>query len=281
MNLRQLKTLFEGELEAFTSSEKRLFFQRICDSYFGLKPHELVLNYDKKVSSYDCDYFDNVLKRLKKHEPIQYVLEVAYFFGLEFFVNSDVLIPRPETEELLVWVLKSIDRNKALKILDIGTGSACIAVALAKQCPNAKIYAMDVSADALKVAKTNAKNNKVNINFIEADIFRTEDLTSSFDVIVSNPPYVRQCEATEMASNVLDFEPALALFVNDNHPLMFYNAILKILLKNLSSGGFCFLEINEAFGSEIQALFDLKNFQNQQLKKDTFGKDRMFKIEKK
>ena len=159
MNLRHLKMLFEGELEAFKSSEKHLFFKRTCDFYFGLKPHELVLNYDKEVSSYDCDYFDNVLKRLKKHEPIQYVLEVSYFFGLEFFVNSSVLIPRPETEELVAWVLKSIDRNKALKILDIGTGSACIAVTLAKQCPNAKIYAMDVSADALKVAKTNAMNN--------------------------------------------------------------------------------------------------------------------------
>ena len=170
MNLRTLKSYFNQQLELYPETERLVFFQRLCAAYLDLKPHQLVLNYDKEVSNTVINSFEQALIRLKNHEPIQYILGETYFFGLTLSVTSSVLIPRPETEELVAWILAHFKSNDAPTILDLGTGSGCIAIALAKALPNAQVFALDVSPKALEVAQTNAHKNDVTINFIEANM---------------------------------------------------------------------------------------------------------------
>ena len=206
--------------------------------------------------------------------------------GLSFKVNENVLIPRPETEELVDWIVseeKRIERGKDiriegqkdLKILDIGTGSGCIAIALAKNIPNAQVYAIDVSLEALKVAKMNADKNEVSVTFLEKDILHTENLLDQFDIIVSNPPYVRNLEKHEIKNNVLEHEPHLALFVEDFDALIFYRKIALLATKNLKSGGQLFFEINQYLGMEMIELLTDLSFSNIELRKDIYGNDRM------
>jgi len=198
-------------------------------------------------------------------------------------VNSHVLIPRPETEELVSWILKDFKNTKnAIKILDIGTGSGCIAIALAKNIPNATVFAIDVSAKALEVAKKNATLNAVNIHFIEENILDNPQLNTNnkldmFDVIVSNPPYVRELEKEQMQQNVLENEPHLALFVKNNNPLLFYTKISEIAKIHLTKNGVLYFEINQYLGKKITDLLQLKNFKNIELKKDIYQADRMVK----
>ena len=281
MKLREFKSYFNEELKSYPLTERKLFLQRICEYFLDLKPHELVLSYETDLSSTAVNSLKLAMNRLKNKEPLQYILGTSYFFGLEFSVDPCVLIPRPETEELVAWILTHFKKNEAPKILDLGTGSGCIAVALAKQLPNARVYAMDASPEALKLAKTNAKNNEVEVKFFHGNMLEWTPLEQSFDLIVSNPPYVLNSEQSKMASNVLDYEPHLALFVDDNDPLIFYKALRKIALQNLHSKGFCFMEINEAYGPDTQLLFGGIDFRETALKKDTFGKDRMLKTQKK
>ena len=281
MKLRQLKSYFNEELKSYNMSERQMLIQRISESYQELKPHELVLNYETDLSSAAVNSLKSAMNRLKNQEPLQYITGTSYFFGLEFSVGPSVLIPRPETEELVAWILTHFKKNDALKILDLGTGSGCIAITLAKQLPNARVYAMDTSLEALKMAKINAKNNEVDVEFFHGNILEWKSQNQSFDLIVSNPPYVLKDEQSKMASNVLDYEPHLALFVDDNTPLIFYKAICKIAFENLHSKGFCFMEINEALGPDTQLLFGGIDFRETALKKDTFGKDRMLKTQKK
>ena len=228
----------------------------------------------------------NKKNALKVEKPIQYILGSAHFYGMEFMVNEHTLIPRPETEELVSWILKDVSKSDNLNILDIGTGTGCIPIAIAKNLPNARVYALDVSAEALKIAKRNAESNNVKVTFSEVDILKCSDLSiifpevSRFDVIVSNPPYVRNLEKKEMNTNVLAYEPETALFVADDNALLFYEIIAALASSNLKEGGKLYFEINQYLGKEMLELMEKYKFSNNQLKKDLFGNNRMMKGEK-
>lgn len=219
------------------------------------------------------------LEQLKQNKPIQYVLGETEFISLKFSVNENVLIPRPETEELVTWILEEnlIDKE----ILDIGTGSGCIPISIKKNAPkSAQISAMDISGPALEMAKQNAKSNDVVVDFIQDDILNSQNPDKHYDIIVSNPPYVRRSEKELMSKNVLDYEPELALFVEDNDPLLFYNAIINYSVSGLKPTGLLFFEINESFGLEIVELLKKNKFSAIELKKDLSGKDRMIRAQK-
>jgi release factor glutamine methyltransferase len=216
-----------------------------------------------------------IIDRLLNYEPIQYILGSTFFFGSDFIVDKHVLIPRPETEELVSWILEKVDTKQPIKILDIGTGSGCIAIILAKQIAQAEVYAMDVSTAALSIAKKNAEANGVVVQFIEASILEWQSQDMFFDIIVSNPPYVRESEKEMMSPNVLNYEPHLALFVDNNNPLLFYKAIVEMSKINLTSEGLIYFEINEYLAEETKSLFSSTFFESVQLKKDIFSKNRM------
>jgi len=280
MKLKAIQNTFHTELDAiYDSTEVDAFFYQLIDSFYDVSRLELALNQDYKIEE-TADIY-KALKLLKKEKPIQYIIGKTEFFGLPFKVNENTLIPRPETEELVEWVLKEGTR-RTVNILDIGTGSGCIAISIAKNMPNANVYAIDVSKEALKMAKLNAELNKVKIKFIEADILsisHTELISEpfKFDVIVSNPPYILEKEKPLMKPNVLENEPHLALFVKDEKPLLFYEAITAFAKNNLNEDGQIYFEINEySSKSMIQMLID-NNFKNIELKQDIFKKDRMIK----
>ena len=196
---------------------------------------------------------------------------------LKLIVNKHVLIPRPETEELIEWIVKDSKNKTNIDVLDIGTGSGCIPIALHKNMSNANVNTIDVSTKAIETAKKNAKNNQANINFIHQDILTTETLPNKYDVIVSNPPYVRNLEKQEMQKNVLDYEPHLALFVEDHDPLIFYKKIAELAKTSLKPKGALYFEINQYLGNETVELLKKLDFKNIELKKDMFGNDRMVK----
>lgn len=227
-------------------------------------------------------------QKLETGMPIQYVLGEADFFGLKFEVNPAVLIPRPETEELVSWVLegkgdkesgdlRSGEREKAISILDIGTGSGCIPISIKKNWPEATVSGLDISAEALQIAQKNALRNQVEVAFFQQDIlnFHPVKEASKYTIIVSNPPYILPSEQQQMQNNVLDFEPAQALFVPENDPLLFYRAIANFAAINLGHNGLLFFEINEKFGLEIVGLLKQKGFVEVELRQDFRGKDRM------
>jgi release factor glutamine methyltransferase len=222
--------------------------------------------------------WETVLSELKKEKPIQYILGETEFYGLRFRVNENTLIPRPETEELVELIISDnqITKNtNSLTILDIGTGSGCIAISLAKNLSNAKVSAIDVSEKALEMAKKNAEINEVNVNFILADVLKISTLQEKYDVIVSNPPYVRNLEKHEIKPNVLEFEPHLALFVEDDDALIFYRKIAELALKNVSENGKLYFEINQYLGKETVELLENLGFKNVKLIKDIYENDRM------
>ncbi len=239
-----------------------------------MKRIDLALQPDLVFSENDLVTWETIIYQLQQQIPIQYILGTTSFYGLEFFVNENVLIPRPETEELVEWML-SEPFNSPVKILDIGTGSGCIAIALAKNLPNAEIFAIDISEPALITAKRNAQLHKTNVTFIQKNILETEDLAQQFDSIVSNPPYVRNLEKAEIKKNVLEHEPHIALFVNDEDPLLFYRKIAVLARKNLKENGQLFFEINQYLGKETVALLEELGFKNIVLKQDIYGNDRM------
>ena len=225
-----------------------------------------------------------ILEELKTGKPLQYVIGETEFYGLNFRVNPSVLIPRPETEELVEWILSDIRSSKTsiegLKIIDIGTGSGCIPISLKKNLPEAQLYALDISNEALGVSKQNAVLNQTKVNFIQADILNllNEQLTDEkFGIIVSNPPYVTDSEKQQMLPNVLQHEPHLALFVPDNDPLIFYKAIADFALKHSDINGYLYLEINENLGEETAQLLKQMGLKNIELRKDLGGKDRMIR----
>ncbi|MBC7913745.1 MAG: peptide chain release factor N(5)-glutamine methyltransferase [Pyrinomonadaceae bacterium] len=221
-----------------------------------------------------------ILDELRFGKPVQHILGEADFFGLRFKVNPFVLVPRAETEELVDWILSSIETERMSHhtILDIGTGSACIPIALKKQISASTIFAMDISTQALDVANQNCALNNVEINLLQGDIQDTSFKIEGqlFDIIVSNPPYISYSEKADMHPHVLAHEPHLALFVPDEEPLLFYKAISDFALKNLADGGLVFLEINERYGSETAALFIERGFKTE-IRNDLQGKDRMLK----
>jgi len=279
MRLKDIQNIFHGALDSMYGKEEvDSFFFILIDSYYGVSRVQLAMD-----SNYAIDGSEkilNALELLKQQKPIQYIIGETEFYGLPFKVNESVLIPRPETEELVEWVLKQADSNKPINVLDIGTGSGCIAISLAKNLPNAKVYALDVSAKALKIAKQNADLNDVKVAFVEVDILKAGngglETDVKFDIIVSNPPYVREQEKDMMKPNVLENEPHLALFVKDENPLLFYEAITQFASNNLTTEGQLFFEINEYLGNAMIDLLN-DNFRNIELKQDIFKKDRMIK----
>ena len=307
MNIKAYRTQFIQELiSIYGKEEAESIFYLVLEEKNQLKRVDLALNPNLNFTDEEIQVWESILKDLKKQKPVQYLLGKTSFYGLEFEVNENVLIPRPETEELIEWIIqgqrsevrgeKMKDENKKIKILDIGTGSGCIAISLAKNISNAIVYAIDVSEKALAIAQKNAKINSVEVRFIPSDILKIDDLKilptshchpelvegllpTHFDIIVSNPPYVREIEKQEIKKNVLDYEPHLALFVADNDALIFYKKIAELAQKTLSKNGQLYFEINQYLGKEMTELLEKMNFKNIELRKDIYGNDRMIMAE--
>jgi release factor glutamine methyltransferase len=268
----------EKLLPLYDVLEAESFFYIILEDFHQMKRIDLALNPTFVFSEGEVVKWNSVLEKLEREIPIQYILGNAHFYGLEFEVNENTLIPRPETEELVEWIIKNnskIEGFKDLKILDIGTGSGCIAISLAKNLPHAKVFAIDVSEKALETAKKNALKNNVEVTFLLKNILEADDLKQQFDIIVSNPPYVRNLEKEEIKKNVLEYEPHLALFVEDNDALIFYRKIAELAQKNLTENGQLYFEINQYLGTEMIDLLESKNFKNIELRKDIYENDRM------
>lgn len=273
--------LFKQELKhIYPENEIVSILYFVLEKLLNLNKTKIHLIKNKPVTNELSNKLGPILAELKKQKPVQYIIGECDFYGLKFYVNENVLIPRQETEELVDWIITE-NKNKALKIMDIGTGSGCIAISLARNI-NSEVSALDISKKALEIAKNNAAINQVKISFIEFDIIRNDfnqKLDSKFDIIVSNPPYVTEKEKKLLHNNVLQHEPHLALFVNDDKPLLFYDNIANFALKRLNENGKLYFEINEMYGNEIINLLEKKGFQNTILKKDINGKDRMVKAE--
>ena len=282
MKISEFKNHFQFQLSGlYPSEEIQSFFNILTEKYLNLARIEIALNPQQEISEEDLEKFQAALIRLKKNEPIQYITGEAEFYGLVFKVNKHTLIPRPETEELVEFILSDQklkdDYTTSTTILDIGTGSGCIAVTLAKNLPLAHVSALDISRETLDVAKENAILNNVKVDFFQADILALKSLPQLYDVIVSNPPYVRDLEKGLMHDNVLKYEPEAALFVSNEDPLLFYKAISNLAFTFLKPGGKLFFEINEYLADEMILLLKGEGFQNFELKKDIFGKSRMLK----
>jgi len=244
--------------------------------YFGISRTDVLTG---KLEQFNLgEELHSIIYRLNNWEPIQYVLGKADFYGKKFIVNDSVLIPRQETEELVKLIADDYHSVSELKILDIGTGSGCIAVTLATLLPSAEVHALDKSKEAIKTASENASLNKVQIEFHQIDILNPQGLElPALDIIVSNPPYVMEKERKEMKQNVLQFEPSMALFVPDENPLMFYQSILTFSTSHLKESGACYFEINEKLGNELQQHMIDQGWKNVQIIKDLNGKDRFIK----
>lgn len=278
MLLSKLKTEFISALkEEYPEQEINSFFFILTEAYAKISRLNLALNPQVEINTETADQFYAAQNRLLKHEPVQYIVGETEFFGLTLFVNEDVLIPRPETEELVQWILDDCEQEaNLLRILDIGTGSGCIPVSLAKFLNNAKISALDISEKALSTARKNAKLHQVEVNLIQADILQQESLDEKFDIIVSNPPYVRELEKQQMQRNVLEHEPHLALYVKDEDPLIFYRKITKLAKEGLNANGRLYFEINQYLGAETEIILKKEGFKTE-LRKDIYGNHRMLK----
>ncbi len=260
----------------YDALEAESFFYLILETKFQMKRIDLALQPEIVFTEIDVLYWDSIVEQLLQEIPIQYLLGTTSFFGMDFEVNTNVLIPRPETEELVAWILEKYSKNRhPISILDIGTGSGCIAIALAKNLPNAKVAALDVSELALKTAKQNADRNAVSVTFLQKNILETNNFEETFDIIVSNPPYVRNLEKVEINKNVLEHEPHLALFVDDNDALLFYRKIAVLAQKSLNKNGELYFEINQYLGKEMIALLEELGYKDIVLRQDIYGNDRM------
>ena len=282
MKLSQLKINFTTVLQGvYDKEEVHCFFYILCDFFLQYSRFEVSMALDTIVSAKNITAFDMALLRLKKQEPIQYILGCTAFYGLTFKVNEHTLIPRPETEELVDWVLSNLhDQDSVLDILDIGTGSGCIAISLAKNIPTARVSGLDISEKTLEVAQENAVKNQVLVSFCKKDILRTTSLKNKYDVMVSNPPYVRQLEKKAMNANVLDYEPGVALFVPNEDPLLFYRKIAQLAMVSLQTRGWLYFEINEYLSKEMDVLLKDIGFANIEIKKDFREVPRMIKCQK-
>lgn len=249
--------------------------------YFNIDRVRMVLEPDLRLSESEMLKIHFAVKDLLRNKPIQYVTGETEFCDLKFKVNENVLIPRPETAEMISKIVNSQHStvNNHCSIIDIGTGSGCIAISLAKMISNSNVYALDISEEALKIAKENAFNNNVNVSFIHDDILNLKNnIETKFDIIVSNPPYVRELEKAEMHSNVLKWEPHKALFVSDNDPLIFYRSILEFAKTHLKDNGEVWFEINEYLGKEMSDLCHELGFSNVKIHKDFRDRDRVMSL---
>ncbi|AYN67876.1 peptide chain release factor N(5)-glutamine methyltransferase [Euzebyella marina] len=279
MLLREIKSIFHKELDRlYPKDETNSFFYILIEHYLGLERFILALQPNLSLTKEEEQPLFEALSKLKLKCPVQYITGVTHFMDLQLKVNEAVLIPRPETEELVRWILDDhTDKERKTNVLDIGTGSGCIAIALAQTNFDWSISAMDISKEALTVAKNNALGNKVNVDFFEEDILKVPSLERKFDIIVSNPPYVREMEKKEMSANVLEYEPSLALFVENDHPLVFYSRIVEFSKKHLVKDGCLYFEINQYLGKEMVRLLGDNYFSEIELRKDMYGNDRMVK----
>ncbi|AEE18420.1 release factor glutamine methyltransferase [Dokdonia sp. Hel_I_63] len=285
MNIDEFRIDFRQQLAGMYEREE---VENLCfltlEHVLKMNRVEVSLSRKMDISTSALTQLNDVTGRLSRSEPIQYIVGTTEFYGIEFQVNPATLIPRPETEELVDWIItdkaesfvKSETQEK-LKILDIGTGSGCIAISLAKYMSKAHVEAIDISQDALATAYQNAKRNEVDVTFYNQDVLAVEELEHKYDIIVSNPPYVRMLEKKEMRDNVLSNEPDSALFVSDDDPLIFYRKIGELAFESLSVNGFLYFEINEYLGKEMIDLLKVIGFENVELREDMFGKDRMIK----
>lgn len=284
MVIKDLKQYFFDELIAIHGQDEvESFFFILTEYLHNLKRIDLFLNPNFEISEAEVQKWEAIISELKTEKPIQYIIGETWFYDSKFYVNEHTLIPRSETEELVDWIVETENRNdkrEKLAILDIGTGTGCIPISLKKNIPQSEISAIDVSEEALEIARKNAELNQVEINFILQNILETDDLKQQFDIIVSNPPYVRNLEKQEIKKNVLEFEPHLALFVEDTDALLFYRKIAQLALKNLTPNGLLFFEINQYLGKETVELLENLGFKNIELKKDIYGNDRMIKCSK-
>ena len=297
MTLKNFRTYFTDTLkEIYPKTEIDTFFFLLIEEKLNLRRVDSVMQPDFLIADAILSELKIIIRRLQEEEPIQYILGNTDFYGLPFKVNKNTLIPRPETEELVEWITKevtelqsnkvakldidvisTINKEKTLSILDIGTGTGCIPISLAKNLSDVEISAIDISSKALEIARQNATLNKVDVSFLEMDILETRELPQQYNLIVSNPPYVRELEKVEISNNVLENEPHLALFVKDDNPLIFYSKIADLAKSNLKKDGLLFFEINQYLGKETVEMLKQKGFNMVELKKDLFGNDRMVK----
>jgi len=280
MTVNDYKKRFLNQLPAFYDETERLnLFYMAMEFVLKYSKADVVLNGNESVLIENQQKIDEIFNRLQDNEPIQYITQQSNFFGYDFKVSSATLIPRPETEELVDWVLNEMKKQpqKKWRVLDIGTGTGCIPITIKKEFPLAIVSAIDVSAEALKIAQENAVNLQADVTFIQQDILQTEGL-DAYDIIISNPPYVRNLEKVEINENVLQHEPHLALFVDDNDPLIFYRKITQLSHKSLNENGMLFFEINQYLGNEMQEMVS-EYFKTIELKKDFIQNDRMMKAD--
>lgn len=273
-NLQKIQSELKG---LYPETEIRNFGYLIVEKLTGYSRTEIILNKNTLFSNEQSCLFENFIERLKNFEPIQYILEETEFYGLLFRVNNSVLIPRPETEELVDWIARDNKEKTSLRILDIGTGSGCIAISLKHVFPNAKVSAFDISDDALTVAKKNAEINNLPVEFLKIDILNPGEINQYWDIIVSNPPYVPEAEKVEIQPNVLNYEPHLALFVPDHDPLLFYRRIAIFAKDHLNRGGQLYFEMHKNTAKAGARLLSETGFEKVELRKDISGNDRMLK----
>jgi release factor glutamine methyltransferase len=269
---------FQSELLGlYPETEIRSFWLLIIEKLTGFSRTEIIVNKNTLFSEKQRTEVESFIEKLKNFIPIQYILGETVFYGLTFQVNSSVLIPRPETEELVDWIRNENNRNAGLQILDIGTGSGCIAISLKHEFSNSTVDAFDISEEALETALENAERNKLEVNFLNIDILTKPNFDMKWDIIVSNPPYVLEKEKEEIQPNVLNHEPHVALFVPDNDPLLFYRKITGFAQKHLSTNGKLYFEINREAGEATVDLLTGMGFTDIELRKDISGNDRMVK----
>lgn len=286
--LSDLYEFYKTELlPVYEESELYAIFELVCEHYLGYTKTDTRLKFHENLNQSDVLKIYDTAKALKKGTPIQYIFGEADFYNLKFKVNSSTLIPRPETEELVDLIIKQYQtiKQETLNILDIGTGSGCIPITLKKHLPSAKVIGVDISEKALDVAKTNAKKNNVEVDFIQLDILSQEQCTKynvQCTIIVSNPPYVLKLEASQMDGRVLDHEPHLALFVEDNDPIIFYKRIIDFCKSNLTEKGYLYFELNPLYANAVENYANDSNLFNfTELIKDMSGKQRFLKAQKK
>ena len=278
MSLQEIKIFLKQKLSSkIDAVELTSLIGMLIKAVTGWTRMQQIVNVNTELTKEQQAVLENYAQQLLGGKPIQYILGKAWFMGNELMVNEHVLIPRPETEELVEWIISYASiMNKPLSILDIGTGSGCIPIALKLALPNCTLTGLDISKDALAVAEINAHNLKATVEWIEQDILNTAALDTSYDIIVSNPPYIPLREKKDMQEQVLNFEPSIALFVSNEDPLIYYKAIAKIGKQNLSKNGQLFFEIHYDKGKAILALLDELNY-HAELRQDSFGKNRMIR----
>ncbi|SFU73321.1 release factor glutamine methyltransferase [Pustulibacterium marinum] len=285
MKLKEFHKQFQETLSSlYEKGEVNTFFFMLTEAFLGINRLQLALRPDLELTATDLAKMQQALEELKVERPIQYIIGKTEFYELEFLVNEDTLIPRPETEELVDWIVQDVkaSENQSQRILDIGTGSGCIAISIANKLSKAEVSAIDLSEGALKVAHENAQLNSVTVNFVQQDILNVEESNALFQneslhVVVSNPPYVRNTEKRDMRNNVLQYEPKTALFVTDEDPLIFYVRIADFASEKLIQGGVLYFEINQYLAEETQKMVESKGFYNVEIRKDLRGNFRMLK----